>query len=254
MATNTPNPSQNSFQWKHEYTKVIAGIAVVVILVIGGMSVVSFMKSNKETKAAESFYSVESEYEKRKEDFAKAEAPVPPKKADDKTPAPEPLKKASGTLAQDYGDLIPRFEAVINNHPGTQSALLSALTVANLHNSYKDPKAAIEILKKVEKDASSATVLGALILNMKASVLANNGECKLAVEIWEPLAKVQTLQFMHEDVALRLGLCHEALGDLKKAEEFYTNTANADRNSVAARAAQKYLRLLKLKQTPSGST
>ncbi|MGE0633383.1 MAG: tol-pal system YbgF family protein [Pseudobdellovibrionaceae bacterium] len=249
----TPKPQSQEFVWKHEYTKVAVAVFMIIVLGTGGMAIMSFLKSNKEIKAADSLYKIEKDFEKRKEGFAKAEmppAPPTPKKEGETQPEP-PGKKASGDLGQDYGDLITQFETVIKEHPGTQASLFAALNVAGLQSSYKKIAEALETLGKVDKGVKSSSVLGALVLNMKASLLANSGDCKAAIRIWEPMNKEQALQFMHEDFSLRLGLCHESLGDLKKAEELYTNTANNDRNSVAARAAQKYLRILKSKLSPA---
>lgn len=239
------------FVWKDSYTKAIAVLIGLVIAVSAVWAIVSSMQSRKEQKAADAFYSVERDYEKIKADFAKAETPTPPTKPGEK--APPVAAKASGNLEQDYGTVIGRFETVIKDHSGTQTSLMAALTLASLQSSYKNQAAAVETLKKVEGSAKGS-LLGSLVLNMKASLMADAGDCKGALTVWDDLYKDSSLKFMHDDFNLRRGLCHEALGDVKKAEELYMNISSSDKASVAGRAAQKYLRLLRIKQPQAGTT
>ena len=114
----------------------------------------------------------------------------------------------------------------------------------------------MRVLKTVEPSLGGSLMLSSLVLSQIGNVYADQNDCKQAVGQWQKIVENKKLTFAHDEARLRMGLCFESLGDVAKAEEFYTEVSKKDEKNAnlgASRDAEKYLRLLKMKKNLSGS-
>lgn len=186
---------QTGFQWSQAHSQALAIAAAVGILLGGGWSAWSYFAEKTESKAQESFYAAERTYLKIKEGFDRAEqeaqrlaeAKKDPKKKSDADVKPVETA-ASGDLQKDYGSVLPTLKQVIADHSGTKGAQMSALTLSQIYSQYHQDTAAIQVLKDLVNKVNSKGLLGALILNQSASLLANQQKCNEAVHVWNQIS------------------------------------------------------------------
>ena len=241
-----------ALDWAIKNSKIVLG-GIASFIVFGlAIVLISYLDSQKELAQQEKYFLLEKKYTDTKRNFEEA-ARVASVKATDKNSKEESkFTAATGDLTKDYGTLVPEFESFIENAHGTKAAQMAALHLSNLYQSYGKNNEATALLEKITHDLENGEVLKALILLQKGSVLANQDKCQDALTAWEKVTKDKGLSYAHDEAKLRSGLCYEKLNDLAKAETIYTELAKKENNNdvdlVAVKEAQKYLRLLKVKQ------
>lgn len=247
-----------ALDWAVSNSKIVLGGVASVIIFGLAIVLINYLDSQKEHTQQEKYFLLEKKYTDIKRNFEEADrmaaaAKMTDKKADKNTPPAEVKPTATGDLSKDYGTLATEFESFIENAHGTKAAQMAALHLSNLYQSYNKVDEAGAVLNKIEHDLKKGDVLTALILLEKGNVLVNQDKCAEALTAWEKIVKDKDLSYVHDEAKLRSGLCYEKMNDLAKAESIYTELSKKENSNnvdlVAVKEAQKYLRLLKTKQT-----
>ena len=248
---------------------------VLAILVVGiiGFSAVMGMKqvtASGEKKAFTSLYSVTQIYQKRKKEFAEAEAEEKSaasegkdknKPANDEDTPKVAKQKASGDLTKDYGDIIEKLQAFLQATPSKQATGEAALTLAEIYQEYDETQKAAEVVAGVADRWQDKGLLF-LVLNMRAGdLMSMSDKCDQAITYWNKLSGSKN--FLRNDALLKSGLCHQKLGNLDKAKSLYQqivalNPTGAAANPLnplagggepqASQNAQKFLRFLQFQE------
>jgi predicted negative regulator of RcsB-dependent stress response len=241
----------------------IVGI-IFAVLVIGGVawSIWDNVSSSKEEKLLSELALPEKEYNEKKNKFKEGERQLEAKKkaeaSKDKKDAAnkdEKIEVATGDLQKDFGPYVEKFTELVNREPKSKAGQISAMYLAEMYTDYKQPEKALEVLNKVSGEKAN-DVISALILNLKAGLIADKGDCQAAVSIWENVTKEKKVAYLHDEAKLRMALCYEKMNDNSKAEQLYTELSKPSEDPEFDRAvsedAKKYLRLLKVRT--SGGT
>lgn len=242
-----------------DHAKLILGIFVAFLIGGAAISGYQFMQHSKETSLQERYSAIEKELLEKRQAFDEAEQQVrlaATAKPGEKNPAPK-ATPASGDLSKDYGDIPARLESLVAEAPKSSAAEMAALSLAELRSRYKSSEQALEILNKVNTSGRTSDLTGALVVNMRAALMADQGQCSAALPLWEKLSADARAGFLHGEARLRMGLCYESLNDLPKAEAAYQGLATREDSSKDAstvvnesvqREAERYLRLLRMKK------
>ena len=243
------------FQWTTSHSKIVIGLIVAFVVVGGGLALAQYQQMKTETQVQEKYFVLEKQYMEKKSGFEQAEQAKLKKDKDADKKAPAPVA-ASGDLQKDYGDIPASFEALIKEYPKSRGAQMSALNLSEIYLEYKKPEEALRTLNSVAANLGSSEMLNALVLSQLGSVYADQNNCKGAVQEWEKIVNNKNLRFAHDEAKIRMGICYEALNDLGKAEQLYTEVSkkdDANGDFGASKDAEKYLRLLKMKKNMTGS-
>jgi tetratricopeptide (TPR) repeat protein len=253
---------QKGFAWT---TKHMTGVIIFLIafVVLGaGYSAFSYFDTKKEEESQNSYYKVEAEYLAQKTKFetfeAEANKPKDEKKnskkdqktkSEDQTDTDKPQGlKASGEVSQDYGKVVSGFESVINKDPKSNAALMAALNLADIYSSYQQSEKALSHLEQVKPNKN---LLSAMVLDRKAALKADSGDCKTAVGIWDQVLNLKASEFMASEIKLKKGLCFEAMNDFTQAKAMYMQakvSKEGEQPTPIAKTAEKYLHLLASKE------
>lgn len=242
-----------AFQWLTARAGIVIAIVVVAGVAAGGWAIYSNVNMSQETQHQEKYFGLEKRYLETKTGFDEAAQQARMRAADPKAKIDEKAAKAvaSGDLAKDYGTLPQDFEALIKEAPRTKAAEMAALNLAELRQRYGQGPAALEALNMVNPDNRTSDLVGALVVNMKANLTADAGDCKAAVGLWEKIAGDPKAAFLRDESKLRMGLCFESLNEPARAELMYNEVAAAKEapgaEATTVKEAQRYLRLLKMK-------
>jgi predicted negative regulator of RcsB-dependent stress response len=242
-----------------KHAKLIMGAFVAFIVIGGALAGYQYFQQSKEAGLQERYSALEKELVDKRRAFDEAEQQArlaANAKPGDKAPESKAVPP-SGDLAKDYGDLPARLEALVNEAPKSAAAEMAALSLAELRLKYKDTAGAFAALQQVNTKERTSDLTGALIVNLKAAVLADQGQCAAAVPLWEKLGGDARAGFLHGEARLRMGLCFESMNDLAKAEQTYQGLATREDaskdaatviNESVQREAERYLRLLRMKK------
>lgn len=261
-------------------------LTVLILFVLGGVGFIVWDKTryNKEIAVQEDYYLIEKKFLKIKEGFekaeveAKAEAEKKNAKSDKKnhnqltskendkekedgaeeSAAKEKSVPATGDLVKDYGPEVEGWTKLVEGHPQSKAAAMAALQLSQLYLKYEKPQEALQILLKAKNKQNSDHLLGAMVYNTYAKLLANQGQCQEAMEVWEMLEKKKSLHFLMEQAQLGRALCLDSLGQTDKAEGLFKDIVaaksepqkgtNPRTKTSTQKAAEKYLRYLKIKK------
>jgi predicted negative regulator of RcsB-dependent stress response len=232
---------KKGFVWSVQHSNILIAVIALFILSGVGYSAYSYFQNKKNHTLLEKYYQAERAYYTQKELF---EAPPPMLGKDGKTVTPT-TAKPTGDLDQDYGKSLSLWNELIQQAPGSQAAMMAALHVSDLYSQYNKKDLALATINKI---VPCSDLLTALVLDKKASLQAENGDCKTALSTWEDVLKNKHAGFMTNDVKLKKGLCFENLNDASQAQAMYTQVRDADSNSPTAKTAEKYLRVLQTKK------
>ena len=244
--------------WISKNITLVIGV-IVGLLVMGGIyTAVDYFNGQKESHLQGEMSRVEHQYTEKKTKFKDAEQaenakkPASAKKDKNETPAPV-LVKATGDLEKDYGPEVSGFEDLVAKNPNSKAGQMSAIYLADLYSEYKQPGKAIEALNKVAPQNEPTDVVSALVINLKAGLLADQGDCAQALQIWQKIMAQKKMDYLHDEAKLRSAVCYEKMNETAKAEQFYIelskNTSSKDQaeDKAATEDAKKYLRLLKVR-------
>ncbi len=238
---------QKGFQWTTQHSKMV-GIAIIGLMVIGaGISAKTYLDDKKEEELQARYFQIEKKMMEKKDAFEKAALTPPPAAADakKKTPAAPPVvagEKASGDFDKDYGTLAQDMSKIIDEAPKSKAAKMAALNLSDVQIQYQKLAEAQSTLQKVK--TGSRDLLSALVQTQLGTVQADLKDCNSAVSTWQQVLANSSAKALHGNVKLKSGLCYESLKDFAKAEKLYTEAKNEDKDSVAAKTAEKYIRLL----------
>ena len=246
--------------WVEDNAKLLAAlIAVILLAAIGQVSYKSFL-SHQEEKAQEAYYSVESKYSKIREGFDRAKfAALMPKEAKEQKVDDKP---ASGDITKDYGTLVDDLVGVARANPKTAGGAQAAILAAETFLQYKQTDKAIEAAKIPAEAMNEKSLLGNLSRILWGTALADKGDCQTAVTVWQKVLDNKAVEFLHDDAALRSGICFETMNQNDKAAEMYrrvvsggdsgADSAPMQGGSAAASTAKSLLRALQIK-TPTAN-
>lgn len=246
---------ESLMHWVQQNFAVLGLVFVGFVILGAGWSVWDYFQSEKEESLQGQVALIEKDYFEQKEKFQTAEREAamkqaaPPKK-DKKEELPPVTVAATGDVQKDYGPILQRFSEVADKNPKSRAAKMSALYSAEIYTLYKQPDPALQTLEKVSPQNNAKDMLSGLVLNMKAGLMAEKGQCEPAVQIWKKVTEQKKLFYLHDDAKLRMALCYEKMNDVAKAEQLYSEISqpSADKQErVLSEDAKKYLRLLKMK-------
>ncbi len=275
---------QSAFLHLVRNQRVILFAALILLLAGAGYVAWDQVSHSKELSAQEEFYTVEKQYLKLKESFDKAEAEQKDKEM--KASSKKELAKKdankkeeltnekienlpSGDMTKDYGAVVEGWNKIIDAHPSSRAAAMAALELSQLYLNYKLPKEALQSLSRVKTRQNSDQLLGAMVFHAYAKLLANQNLCAEAIPVWEGLEKKKKTIFLQEQAQMGRALCLESLGQVEKAEALYKEIAMGQETpmtpskasspptkakSQTQRAAEKYLRYIKMKKGMADST
>lgn len=250
-------------EWAGKNAKLIVGVAVVLFVIGAGVAITSQVSQSREEAYQEKYFVLEKRMTDIKKNFDEAEqqekAQAAAAKAGKAVDTKNTVKaKATGDLAKDYGTLPGDFEALIKDAPNSKAAEMAALNLSDLRANYGQADEALKVIDAVNVSNRTSDFVGALVVNRRAQLLADKGDCKGALDLWGKIVADSRAKFLHDESKVRMGLCYESTQDLAKAEQMYTEVSTKepktrDNESVAAKDADRYLRLLRLKKATRGS-
>lgn len=231
---------QKGFQWTTQHSKLV-GLGLLAFFVVGaGISAKSYLDGRAESEIQAQYFQAEKKLIDKKTAFqAGKDQTLDPKKKTPETPAGE---KATGDFDKDYGSVAADLTKIIDQAPKSKAAKMAALNLSEVQVEYQKLPEALTTLKKVS--TSSHDLLSGLVQMQLGTVQADSNDCNSAVTTWSQVISNSDAKALHSAAKLKSGLCYETLKDLGKAEKFYTEAKNEDKDSATARAADKYLRLL----------
>ena len=251
---------EDGFQWSQTHSTLL--MSAIAIFIVGGigLSIFGAMSEKKESGAQEAYAQYEKTYLDKKRGFEEAERQTlkPNPATDPKAPA---KVKATGDMDKDYSAEVAGFNKVLEEHPSTKAAQMSALTLSEIFLAYKKPDDALQALQKVEKKSQGKDLISYVVLTQFGNVLSEKNDCPAAVGQWDKVIARKEATFLHDTLRLKSAFCYEKMNDLAKAEELYKKiSANAQApadpttgmgEAGLGKEADKYLRLLKLKKGPA---
>jgi tetratricopeptide (TPR) repeat protein len=236
------------FQWTTKHSTLV-GVAIVGFLVLGaGLSAKSYFDQRSEAQSQAQFYPLEKKLLEKKTAFqaatqaAAAKPPADPKKKNTAPVEPPAGEKPTGDFEKDYGPVATDMLNFIEKSPKSKAAKMAALHLSDVQLEYKKLPEAQDTLGKVRTDSND--LLSGLVLTQLGTVQANQNDCNAAVGTWQKVLSMSSAKSLHSAVKLKQGLCYESLNDMEKAQKLYSEVKADDKESAAAKSAEKYLRLL----------
>lgn len=232
---------EQSFGFTTKYSKPLAAVAVLAIVIAVGLLLADFLRERSEVAAAQALYQPQSEYTKLRNQYDSAKFPQDPK-------ATTKAVAATGDLQKDYGSVIPGFEKIIKEHPGTVAAGQAGVYLASIYLNYGKFDEAKVALAAPLKELKSGTLIYSVAYMVNGNIHASQGNCQEAVASYERIKN-----FLSLDAAVKAGVCYEKLGQLDRAAEMYKK-ASADAESQTSLAAKGLLKALEQKRQTQPST
>ncbi|MBX3041505.1 MAG: tetratricopeptide repeat protein [Bdellovibrionaceae bacterium] len=244
-----------AFEWVIAQAVWIVVALVALAAIGGGWAVWHQMSESNEMVWQDKYSSVEKKFLDQKRSFQEAAQREQMKKADPKAAAAAVAPVGAlptGDLSKDYGAIVTEFESLIQEAPKTKAGEMAALNLAVLQAEHKQMDAALATLNKVNTSDRTKDLTGALTVNLKASLMASLGQCAEAVPKFQKIAGDKNASFLHQEAKLRMGLCYEKMNEFAKAQAVYSEISSGTKDAGdqgLSEDAERYLRLLKMKQT-----
>lgn len=259
MIARTPDQFQTSMgtflDWLNKRIGALVAVAAALVVLTAAYGVYAYVRDSRESEWQDKYFPLEKRLTEKKRSYDEAGAQAKVAAANPKGPAATGTV-ASGDLSKDYGSLPQELKDFVAAAPNTHAGEMAALNAADLFLDYKNVDEADKVIAQVNKGNRVGDLLGSLVVNMKAGIAADKGDCKSAVGLWEKIAQNKNAVFLRDESKLRMGLCYETLNDAAKAESLYAEVAKKDAkdaDSIAARDAERYLRLLRMKKGSGGA-
>ncbi len=250
-ANNTTGPSKSkptSWVEKIEKNKNLIWLAIGVVLVAG---VVMFFRDRgltaKDRTANGALAKVTKSYKDKKKNFGVDDDPMAFLKKPEEAGKEDSNKiKKTGDLNQDYGDVVSGFQSIISKYSSHTVSVEAAVSLSEIFMEYDKFDQAINILDKVKSSFKSNNILKGLLMMTLGNVFQKSGDCNKAVDVWSQVVNMAPVKVLHAEAALRSGLCLEQVDKKDKAIEMYRKASLIEGDSMASKAASKFLRVLQL--------
>lgn len=223
---------------------IFFGVLVLVALVWGGSWTYGYYQDSQDREARVELYRLESKITKTGEDIFQAEV----EKNRDKKDAPLPvIEKTPESFSKSYESLAKELEALIEQHKGKRSALVSALFLADMYSEYGMDERAQALLESTDTQSVGDAVVVGLVRTRLAGLKSSSGQCDAAVGIYEELAANKSFEFLMPQLLIRKVSCLIELGKSAEAQTEIDKLKAEYDKTEAGRMASVYERLLHLK-------
>lgn len=237
---------QESWHQGGKWVLILLGLGIVFF------GVHTFTESRQKQKEMEAFsqlYEIEEIYYKKKSGFELDE--VLKTQSAEELGIPEEVAEGrmekSGSLEEDFGDVLTRLKNFVGEYNNTHAAALAGILVVDLYSQYEAWTEALPLLEEITQGQRSDNLLQGLLELGAGTAMAEAGSCDQALEQWKNILDSKKLEFLHAEAALRSGLCHENLGQFEDATFKYRLAADkAPAGSSLASSASQFLRALEI--------
>gem|GEM_PF-4732269 len=232
---------------------VVVGLGLVVA------SVMVFMQradSDKEAMAFSKLFVITEKYQAKKADFeagaAQAAKKANPKKSEsdkeEEKPSEDesPKPVASGDLEKDYGQIVADLEAFVKNNPGRQATGEATLLLAGIYQDHDKNQQAVDVLSKTLSGWKGQNLITSIMKMKTGDLWSQIGDCTKALGFWTPLTGGNG--FLKSEATLKVGLCHQKLGQSSQAKEWFQKLTSTDPESPSGLSAKKFLRFLQFQE------
>lgn len=240
-------------EWVGKNFKSVA-VACAAVLVMGAVWAGLHHSSEKKSSSAMVAYAA------IEKDFSAWKTPTPP--AGEKKPETKPETQVN---PQELFTRMIEFVKSQGDVPASQLMILMASEVAQTLGGVEKEKELLDLTNQTFKPGSH--LLDGLLVLKKGDLLANQGQCQEAIQVWKEVVGRKDLDYLHDASRLKMGLCFEKLSQSDEAEKVYNeviastskkkDSKSAEKtpetqrqNQWAVREAQKLKRALKWSQQP----
>lgn len=241
MSNKSQATADQGFQWTTQHSKILLVSVLAFLIVGGGYTAVQVVQENKEQALQSELFTIEKQYQDKKQEFAEAENP-PPRDPNDKTPQPVRVK-ATGDLEKDYGTVVTQLTDFAQKNIGSRAGQMAALQASEIYRKYKKPEMAEQALKPHAR--SPKGLLDALVQLELGKTLADQNKCDQAIPEWEKLVGNTKFDYVKPTALLQQGLCYESLQQKDMAEMRYKEVKDLDPAGPTGRQADQLIKFLK---------
>lgn len=236
-------------QWVAERAKPIAVTLGLVIVLGVGYTAFNMIQRSQEQAASQALFQFEKKIEDVKLAQAKKQRDLIEKLSEGDQKDEEKLKKAMDSVApldfeKDFAANAQNWAQAIEQYKNTQSAQLARLRLAKLYLDYEKRDLAEPVLRAAIAEATKGSSTYGLSRTMLASVLSHQGKIDEAKNILQEVIDEPTLNYLHSEALLKLGILNQESGDVKMAEESFRRVTTEFADSEAGAAAKLYLRMI----------
>ncbi len=228
-------------QWQ-----TLATIALLAIVVFGGVVSYRYFERSKEKQAQEQLYVLQKALKDKTKEIT--QVPAVQKSGDSVSAAPAEPVKTPETLAKNYGDILAKFTKFISRHQGRKAAYMAAIQAAALAVDYKDFSRAESVLKMVINVPSRHDLFWGLVNGQYTGVLIQEGKCEQAIPTLKKIADNKSHAFFQAHALLRLGACYIKMKKYDKAEDAFVRIQTDFPQSEAAFEARDLKRLILIRR------
>lgn len=236
--------SDSAFKYVEHHKKTIF-TSVGVLVALGALyAIYDTYSASREEKAQVAVFAAEKKYNDTKAQYdrfeAKAKNPNTPTDTDEGA-----VKKASGVLEMDYGDVVKSYDEAIKEFSSSKSAVYASIQLAKIYSDYKHFDKAIEVLNASKSTLGEKNLLHSLLLIQLGTAQELKGDCNQAIENWKKVTAISAHTYLHADAYIKIGTCYVTLKQPDKAKESFEKVIKEFADTNAAKSAQKYMRLMK---------
>lgn len=215
--------------------KIIAALALLLLVGIVGLWVSNYLSKSAEKKASDDFAALRSEVQEK----AKTLAPSQPETKD---VAATPTKR-TGDLATDWGDTPAKLKEFAIKNKNRTAGVEATVTLVTILSEYKKSAEAADVISQVASEQNSRPKTQSFLLMLLGNTQAETQNCKDASSNWEKAAGIKGAEFIASEAYLRSGICYHNLKDKQKAKEMFEKAlALSGKDSAQHSQAQQYLR------------
>lgn len=215
--------------------KIIAGLAILLVIGLVGLWVNIYLSKNAEKKASDEFAALRTEVQEKAKNLS-------PSQPETKDTAPTPSKK-TGDLAVDWGDTPTKLKDFALKNKNRTAAVEATVAYVSILSEYKKSSEASELISQVASEQGSRPKTQSFLLMILGNTQAEAQNCKDAATNWEKAAQVKGAEFVAAEAYLRSGICYHNLKEKPKAKEMFEKAlAVSAKESAQHSQAQQYLR------------
>ena len=240
--------SDKIFVWIEEHAKTVVSVVGVIVALSLIYIAVNFVSQRREARAAETIYQAEGALKKAEASVREAR-----EKENTRVPGPGDKKKAPvapaapKTFEQNFGTLVSNVEAKISEIKTTRVGLVAAMNLAYFLIQEKQAARALTVLDLPTARPRSSDVLAGFYAMHRGLALLETSKFKEAAEQYQGVLAEKSLDALHPEALLKLGVARELAGDVDAARESYEKVGRDFPGTEASTSAQNFLRALALK-------